>query len=216
MKLRIVGVLVSVLGAILGFVSAAHAHIWTGPLNHTGIDYTLSVLTEKSSATRAYSFLLDASGYSQPADPSIPDSASVKAWDGETTAFAFFGRTVESPWTLTNGSVDNGGYNDCRSRIDSLACAGASTKELSNAASSGAYSPTIQVIADGASAGSSSSSPAGTQVGAAHKNSQGALQVYGTTSVAKPIPEPKIYAMMLAGLGLMGFVAQRRHNGSAA
>jgi len=30
------------------------------------------------------------------------------------------------------------------------------------------------------------------------------------------IPEPEIYAMMLAGLGLMGFVARRRYQGSAA
>ncbi len=29
-------------------------------------------------------------------------------------------------------------------------------------------------------------------------------------SVAAPIPEPETYAMMLAGLGLMGFVARRR------
>jgi len=33
---------------------------------------------------------------------------------------------------------------------------------------------------------------------------------------AAPIPEPEIYAMLLAGLGLMGFVARRRHQGSAA
>ena len=29
-------------------------------------------------------------------------------------------------------------------------------------------------------------------------------------AVTAPIPEPEIYAMMLAGLGLMGFVARRR------
>lgn len=27
---------------------------------------------------------------------------------------------------------------------------------------------------------------------------------------ANPVPEPEIYAMMAAGLGLMGFVARRR------
>jgi hypothetical protein len=30
-----------------------------------------------------------------------------------------------------------------------------------------------------------------------------------------PIPEPETYAMLLAGLGLMGFVARRRKNGMA-
>jgi hypothetical protein len=39
--------------------------------------------------------------------------------------------------------------------------------------------------------------------------------VTGETSVAA-IPEPEIYAMMLAGLGLMGFVARRRRQQAAA
>jgi hypothetical protein len=34
--------------------------------------------------------------------------------------------------------------------------------------------------------------------------------------VAAPIPEPETYAMMLAGLGLLGFVARRRKQQSAA
>jgi hypothetical protein len=29
-------------------------------------------------------------------------------------------------------------------------------------------------------------------------------------SITTPVPEPEIYAMMAAGLGLMGFVARRR------
>lgn len=37
------------------------------------------------------------------------------------------------------------------------------------------------------------------------------------TSVYAPVPEPEIYAMMAAGLGLMGFVARRRQrNGAVA
>ena len=30
------------------------------------------------------------------------------------------------------------------------------------------------------------------------------------TSVAAPVPEPEIYAMLGAGLGLMGWIARRR------
>ena len=54
------------------------------------------------------------------------------------------------------------------------------------------------------------------------------LRVTGTLSAASgffnasvnfnsaPIPEPETYAMMLAGLGLMGFVARRRRQNAAA
>ncbi|MBI5789952.1 MAG: PEP-CTERM sorting domain-containing protein [Rhodocyclales bacterium] len=35
-------------------------------------------------------------------------------------------------------------------------------------------------------------------------------------AVAAPVPEPETYALMLAGLGLMGFVARRRKQRSAA
>ena len=33
---------------------------------------------------------------------------------------------------------------------------------------------------------------------------------FSFTNVANPVPEPETYALMLAGLGLMGFVARRR------
>lgn len=40
---------------------------------------------------------------------------------------------------------------------------------------------------------------------------------YGGNVTVSPIPEPEIYAMMAAGLGLMGFVARRRQrNGAVA
>jgi hypothetical protein len=35
-------------------------------------------------------------------------------------------------------------------------------------------------------------------------------------SVANPIPEPEIYAMMLAGLGVLGFVARLKKRQVAA
>ena len=30
-----------------------------------------------------------------------------------------------------------------------------------------------------------------------------------------PVPEPEVYAMFMAGLGLMGLIARRRKNGQA-
>lgn len=213
MNLHKVGLIVSVVGAFLGFVSAAQAHVWSGSIvDYTVIDYALSDLTEDSAATPSPLFLLDASGYNQHADPSFPDTANVKVWDGRITAFALLGRPVGSAWTLPNGSVNNGGYSGCGNGNGSPACAEASTKDLFNADSE-PHSLTIQATA--ASASSSSSSAAGTHVGALHENSLGAREVYGIASVTKSIPEPAIYTMMLAGLGLMGFVARRRQQSAA-
>ena len=39
---------------------------------------------------------------------------------------------------------------------------------------------------------------------------------YGGSMTISPIPEPETYAMLLAGLGLMGFVARRRQRNLAA
>ncbi len=38
----------------------------------------------------------------------------------------------------------------------------------------------------------------------------GATGAIGSTTVMTPVPEPETYALMLAGLGAMGFVTRRR------
>ena len=43
----------------------------------------------------------------------------------------------------------------------------------------------------------------------------GAFLNSSTTSTLAPVPEPETYALMLAGLGLLGFIARRRRNFSA-
>ena len=48
-------------------------------------------------------------------------------------------------------------------------------------------------------------------VGYAHNSITGAEHAFLLT----PVPEPETYAMFLAGLGLMGFMARRRKNGQA-
>ena len=36
--------------------------------------------------------------------------------------------------------------------------------------------------------------------------------IFLTTAILTPVPEPETYAMFMAGLGLMGFIARRRKN----
>jgi hypothetical protein len=46
-----------------------------------------------------------------------------------------------------------------------------------------------------------------------HYGSEGGLTIF--EGIARPIPEPQTYAMMLAGLGLLGFVRMRRRRRSS-
>ena len=43
--------------------------------------------------------------------------------------------------------------------------------------------------------------------------SNGAATYNGTVSLVSPVPEPETYGMLLAGLGMIGFVARRRKLG---
>lgn len=63
-------------------------------------------------------------------------------------------------------------------------------------------------------------SVAGTQTGGSPAPSQGLhtniiSDVSVTYTYTTPVPEPETYAMFMAGLGLMGFMARRRRNGQA-
>jgi len=49
-----------------------------------------------------------------------------------------------------------------------------------------------------------------TAAGGTVGNWAGAIDKRGDITVASPVPEPQTYMMLLAGLGLMGFVARRR------
>lgn len=40
------------------------------------------------------------------------------------------------------------------------------------------------------------------------------VRIFGTVSAVSPVPEPSTYALMIAGLGLVGFVAHRRRKTS--
>ena len=46
-------------------------------------------------------------------------------------------------------------------------------------------------------------------------NMEGSVYAIGASAVAVPVPEPETYAMMLSGLGLLGFIGRRRKQKTA-
>ena len=213
MKLRKIGLLASVLGAFLGFGPAAHAQ-WSGSFTDMGVVYTLSDTTVGSSTIHTYILGLNTSGYTGPAGAFL-DSVDIKAWgdnSGPSNVLTFtFSAPSGSTWSPTEGPVNNsGGSSGCKSGTSGFACIEADSKGVFSVGPTYTFGFTVTA----ANAMDFFTSNIGPQVGAGYANSSGDGNGYGITSVTM-IPEPEIYTMLLAGLGLMGFVARRRHHGSA-
>lgn len=206
MRLRTLWSLIAVVGTLSGFGTAAHAQ-WVGSVSDMGVIYTLSDLTVGPSTTHTYLLEVNTSGYNQHADPSFLDAVNIKAWSGGSNNMSF--TLLSAPggilaWSQTEGPINNG-TGGCGGTGSGFACVEASNKGVYDV-DNGPYSFTFQVTTNSAS--SFSSTAEGVHIGAGFADSSGAGASYGITSL--PIPEPEIYAMLLAGLGLMGFVANRR------
>lgn len=215
MKLRKLGFLVSVVGALVGSGSAAYAN-WTGSFTDMGVSYTLSDLTIGSSTTHSYSLVLNTSGYTGPSGAFL-DSVDIKAWGDNAGSFNDLTFTFSAPgapgsWSPTEGPISSGpvGNTGCGSSTSGFACLEAVNKGVFGVGP--IYEFLFNVTA--ANATDFLTSSIGAHVGAGYADSSGAGAGYGITSVTM-IPEPETYAMLLAGLGLMGFVARRRQQGAA-
>jgi hypothetical protein len=102
---------------------------------------------------------------------------------------------------ITFGGFSFGGISDFAATLN-----GVPLLLQSLGSSANGVTVTTQVLAGGTSlpAGTFSLMVSGTAaVGGAS---------YGGNLVATPVPEPETYAMMLAGLGALGFLARRRRN----
>jgi hypothetical protein len=198
---------------LIAFGSTAQAQIWTWSFTDIGVDYSLS-FDSLASGVGTYTLTLDTTGYNHHADPSYLDSVDIKAWGGTDISFVLLSAPNGSgAWNPTEGPISSGpaAMTGCGGSGAGFACVEAVTKGSFNVDSGSAYTFRFQVTAD-----SFNMASAGSHVGAGYAGADGRGASYGITSVTAPIPEPETYAMLLAGLGLMGFVARRRQRNLAA
>ena len=170
------------------------------PENGTGSTYSLS-FDSWVDATNLGTFTLTVNTltYDHHADPSYLQSVDIRAWGGQPDGFSLVSAPTGT-WTTTEGSTNANGCSGGGGGVCST------TTSLLNV-DNGPYVFQYEVTSD-----NFFFTRAGSHVGASYWGGPGAQGGgYGNTSVqAPPIPEPETYAMMLAGLGLLGFVARRR------
>lgn len=192
--------------ALIGFGSASHAQIWSGSFTDMGVEYTLT-FQSLSGNVGTFDLTLDTTGYDQQSNGFL-DSVDIKAWDGTDISFVLTSAPDGSgAWSPTEGPISSGPVSNtgCGGSDAGFACVEAVNKGVFDVDDGNPYAFTFQVTAD-----SFLNSAIGAHVGAGYADSSGTGSSYGITSVTM-IPEPEIYAMMLAGLALMGFVARRRN-----
>lgn len=205
---------VPITAALLAFSSATQAQIWTWSFTDMGVDYSLS-FDSLSGNVGTYTLRLDTSGYDHHADPAYLDSVNIKAWDGTNISFALLSAPSGTAWYQSAGPISSGPASNtgCRGNESGFGCLEAANKGVLNV-DNGPYTFRFAVTAN-----SFSSTYTGVHVGAGYAGEGGRGASYGITSVVgpvAPIPEPETYAMLLAGLGLMVFVARRRRQNLAA
>jgi hypothetical protein len=190
--------------ALLAFGSAAHAEIWEWSFTDMGVDYSLT-FDSLSGNVGTYTLTLDTRGYDHQTDPAYLDSVDVKAWDGTNISFSLLSAPSETLWGPTEGAISSGpaGNTGCKGTESGFSCVEAITKGALNV-DNGPYTFSFAVTAD-----SFYMTSTGSHVGAGYADASGAGASYGITSVVAPIPEPETYAMLLAGLCLIFFIARR-------
>jgi hypothetical protein len=210
---------------LITFGSAAQAQIWTWSFTDMGVDYSLSfdslAASSGGNSVGTYTLRLNTEGYNQqPQASAYLDSVDIKAWGGTDISFSLLSAPGgASRWTPTEGPISGGSAVDagCGGQSAGFACVEALQKGMfnvnPNSNPSTLYTFRFAVTAD---TDNFNTAFFGSHVGAGYSDRYGNGSSFGITSVTAPIPEPETYAMLLAGLGLMGFVARRRQRNLAA
>lgn len=196
---------------MMAFGTSVHAQ-WSYSFSDMGVNY---LLTDHggSSTNHTFSLLLDTTGYSHAgSDPTLAylDSVNVKAWTGSDISFSVLSApNGTSAWTPVESPISSGPISNtgCDGSGGGFACVEASTKGVFDVLSGSSYAFQFDVTLG---SGSFLTSFTGAHIGAGYANGSGEGSNYGITSHVSPIPEPESYAMLLAGLGVLGWNLRRK------
>jgi hypothetical protein len=211
--------------ALAGFGSAAQAALWTATFMDMGVKYTLTDTTlDPTSATHTYKLELNTDGYTGPQSGAFLDSVNIKAWSGGSSEIKF--ELLDAPggandWRRTEGPISSGGLGNtgCRGGGGGgggFACVEARQGhkgEFGVGEAVDNYSFEFSVTARNADSFLTLAEISqGAHVGAGYADARGRGNGFGVTdyTITTAIPEPETYAMMLVGLGLLGWVARRK------
>lgn len=204
----------AVLMALVAFGGTAHAQLWTWSFMDKGVDYSLS-FDSLSGNVGTFTLTLDTTGYNQQPNGYL-DSVDLKAWGGTDISFTLLSAPGGTAWNPTEGPISSGPVvnTGCGGTLDAagFACVEAVTKGVLSVADGDPYSFRFEVTASSFHMTSTS----GSHVGAGYASAAGEGSSFGITSVTSPIPEPETYAMLLAGLAVLGFATRRRRATMAA
>ena len=220
MKLSKIFALIPIAAALLGFGSPAAADTFQGTI--WSLSYSGIALADADPLHETYRIALgvDTNGYI--GTGSFLDQVALKVSSSLVSASLFSAPGGTGAWSLASGGLN---ANGCSGSGGGFECA--NSLSILNSGKGVAINPGNGVGVDYSwvfdltmDNGALITSSLGDSVKARFVDSSGYkvgdLVSEGITLTITPIPEPETYAMLLAGLGLMGFVARRRQRKLAA
>lgn len=216
---KILGVTALVAGLGMGLVGNAHATHASG-----GLEWSLSYSgvavpdSDPSHDTYLITLGLDTDGYSGSA--SFLDQVALKTFTPVTDVSLVNATSGAGAWDLSLGGLSGGGCNGhgggsaCLNSLDSLNGGKGLSLSSSNGEGIDDYSWTFRVTVDNTKPYPSWAPEAIVLARLVDDNGAkaGPLGVGPLNLAISPVPEPGTYAMMLAGLGMIGTVVRRRCN----
>jgi len=197
-------------------VAAATSHLVHSAYDHQGSLWPLtergSPLSDSDLLTRAYGITLAVDTSVNVGRGSFLDQVAINVGSSFADISLFDASMRTSTWSLLGGGVSARGCSGSGSGF--FDCAnGLSLRRANFLADGSSFSFDVMTVKGEFFSGFEKSPVKGRFVDIIGNKAGDPVLENGTTT--NPAPEPQIYTMMLAGLGLMGYVARRRRHQGA-